>query len=462
MGEIKKFKPATNITDAYNAVNPDESLEPGDQRYVDFTEWRGNEYVTKIIAEKIARSKSGQYLKQLVTGHRGCGKTTELLLLKKILENKGYFVIYFDSTLEIDMNDVDYADILLTTMYKLEEEIRKNKPDIKLNQAKLEDMALRLAKKTINKEDRREIEKTFESDFNLGAEIPFFSKVMLALRSYIKSGSTYKNELRIEIKQRASLFLEDLNDLINQVQSQLQNKEYRGLVIIIDSLDRIIPNIVDEKTKKNTHTAIYFDHAEHLKTPQCHIVYTVPISICYNQNLNTVYSDRPLVVPMIKIYEKDGKVSKAGISKMREAIYKRIDVEKVFEDKKSLDKLCLMSGGHLRDLLHLVRYACDYSEDKISEVAVSKAINALVNEYDMLVKDKDLERLVTVHNEKRLPSDSEYELLPYHLIVLEYQNDERWADVHPAVKETRKFREALRNEVKNTKKKNKKSSHKAK
>lgn len=50
--------------------------------------------------------------------------------------------------------------------------------------------------------------------------------------------------------------------------------------------------------------------------------------------------------------------------------------------------------------------------------------------------------MVKVHQEKRLPSDPEYSLLPYHLIVLEYQNGERWADVHPAVQETRKFRKA--------------------
>jgi hypothetical protein len=44
----------------------------------------------------------------------------------------------------------------------------------------------------------------------------------------------------------------------------------------------------------------------------------------------------------------------------------------------------------------------------------------------------------------------QYSLLPYHLIVLEYQNEERWADLHPAVQETRKFREAWKNEQRQT------------
>jgi hypothetical protein len=75
-----------------------------------------------------------------------------------------------------------------------------------------------------------------------------------------------------------------------------------------------------------------------------------------------------------------------------------------------------------------------------------KAIRALVRQYDRLVKDDDLSRLVEIHREKRLPSDPEYALLPYHLIVLEYQNEERWADLHPAVRMTRKFRDVWANE----------------
>ncbi len=93
--------------------------------------------------------------------------------------------------------------------------------------------------------------------------------------------------------------------------------------------------------------------------------------------------------------------------------------------------------------MHLVRYACDYSDEQITTDAVDRAIRALTREYDRLVKDRDLPRLVKVHRERRLPTDPEYALLPYHLIVLEYQNAERWADVHPAVQATRKFKKAL-------------------
>ncbi len=119
----KTFQPATNITEAYNAVNPEQPLLPGDPRYVDCSPWRGDEHIVNMIARRIIRAEAArpvQHLKQLLAGHRGCGKSTELLLLKEKLEQAGHLVVYFDAALEIDMNDVDYADILLAMMRQLD------------------------------------------------------------------------------------------------------------------------------------------------------------------------------------------------------------------------------------------------------------------------------------------------------------------------------------------------------
>lgn len=445
------FQRATNITETYNAVNPEQPLLPGDPRYVDCAPWRGDEHIVNMIAQRIIRAdaaKPVQYLKQLLAGHRGCGKSTELLLLKEKLEQAGYFVVYFDAALEIDVNDVDYADILLSMMRQLDLQVRESNLGLKLDVARLDDLALRLAKVTLEKEERSVVENTLETEFRAEPQIPFFAKMMAAVRGFITSGSTFKKQLRVEIQQRTSQFLEDLNDLIDKLQLLLRDRGKKGLVMVIDSLDRIIPHPLDEKGLRTTHSAIYLEHADHLKAPHCHVIYTLPISIYFNENLSKAYPDLPHMLPMIKIREENGRICAAGLDAMRRVVVQRVQIESVFENEKSVDKLCLASGGHVRDLMHLMRYACDYSDKQISSLAADKAIRALVREYDRLVKDADLPRLVQVHREKRLPSDAEFALLPYHLIVLEYQNGERWADLHPAVQETRKFREAWDNEQK--------------
>lgn len=351
------------------------------------------------------------------------------------------------------MNDVAYADILLAMMRQLELQVRDSGLGLKLDARRLDDLALRLAKVTLEKEDRDDVENTLESEFRIEPQIPFFAKMMAAVRGFITSGSTYKKKLRTEIQQRTAQFLNDVNDLIDKLQLQLRDCDKKGLVVIIDSLDRIIPHPLDDKGSRTTHSAIYLEHADHLKAPRCHTIYTAPISVFFNENLTKVYPDLPLMLPMIKIREENGDICGAGVEAMQRIIAQRVNVERIFEDKNSVKKLCLASGGHVCDLMHLLRYACDYSDEIITPLVADKAIRALVREYDRLVKDADLPRLVRIHREKRLPSDPEFALLPYHLIVLEYQNGERWADLHPAVQETRKFREVWQNEEKQTSKK---------
>jgi hypothetical protein len=254
----KTFQPATNITETYNAVNPEQPLQPGDPRYVDCAPWRGDEHIVNMIARRIIRAEAAkpvQHLKQLLAGHRGCGKSTELLLLKDRLEKEDFFVVYFDAALEIDVNDVDYADILLAMMRQLDLQVRQSGLGLKLDAARLQDSALRLAKVTIEKEDRNIVENTLETEFRVEPQIPYFAKMMAAGRGFITSGSTFKKQLRVEIQQRTAQFLEDLNDLIDKLQQQLRDRGQKGLIIIIDGLDRIIPQPLDEQGRRNTHRA---------------------------------------------------------------------------------------------------------------------------------------------------------------------------------------------------------------
>ena len=271
--------------------------------------------------------------------------------------------------------------------------------------------------------------------------IPGLLKLMVGLKSTLKTSADKKETLRTKIDQGITGFLNELNDIINHLQTQLRDQGRKGLVLIMDSLDRIIPKPSPDG-RGNTHTDLFLDHADHLQAPRCHVVYTVPISIYFEQNLTTRYS-MPLILPMVKIRERGGSECDSALAAMEEAVQRRMNVETLFENPADVRRLCLASGGHIRDLMHLLRTACDYSDEQISTATVDRAIQVLTNNYDRLVKDADLPNLVRVYREKRLPSDREYAMLPYHLLVLEYRNGGQWADVHPAVQRTPKFQEAL-------------------
>ena len=68
---------AKTLRDAFNAVDPAQPLSANDKRYVNCTDVRGDEDVVKALCNTILRSDLPRH--QLCTGHRGSGKSTELL-----------------------------------------------------------------------------------------------------------------------------------------------------------------------------------------------------------------------------------------------------------------------------------------------------------------------------------------------------------------------------------------------
>lgn len=72
------------ITGIYNAVDPFRPLESGAPAHVECEAERGEANVLLDLGPEILRSN--RYTCQLYTGHQGAGKSTELLRLKKDLE----------------------------------------------------------------------------------------------------------------------------------------------------------------------------------------------------------------------------------------------------------------------------------------------------------------------------------------------------------------------------------------
>ncbi|KKD36723.1 hypothetical protein WN50_18295 [Limnoraphis robusta CS-951] len=98
----------------YKACNPSKTIDmanPEDrQYYIDFSSVRGSDLVRELSGDEPTC--------QLFSGHIGCGKSTELFRLKDTLEQFGYHVVYFESSQDLDMADVDVSDILLAIAHR--------------------------------------------------------------------------------------------------------------------------------------------------------------------------------------------------------------------------------------------------------------------------------------------------------------------------------------------------------
>jgi hypothetical protein len=68
---------------------------------------------------------------------------------------------------------------------------------------------------------------------------------------------------------------------------------------------------------------------------------------------------------MIMVRKSSGEVHPPGLAKMKELIKKRVQKiaphlsleTELFDTEETLERLCLMSGGHVRDLMKMMREA---------------------------------------------------------------------------------------------------------
>lgn len=116
------------ITRFYRVCEPLESLHPDDSRWVNFDDVRGDENVVQLYARSLRRAASDRPDFKLFTGHRGVGKTSELFRLKALLEEpvgarQGFFVVFCDVSDRLDVNDLDFPDLLVFVASQLQQQL---------------------------------------------------------------------------------------------------------------------------------------------------------------------------------------------------------------------------------------------------------------------------------------------------------------------------------------------------
>ena len=436
------------ITQVYNAFNPFEPLKPGDPAYVNCSEVRGNEDIFREIGRKILRSDP--YTCQLYTGHRGAGKSTELLRLKEYLEKKGCFVVYFGATEgDIDEQDAQYTDILLACTRHILEELK--------NYAKPDPLLHWLNSRWDSLKELALSEVDF-SQLTIEAQINIFAKLTASLRRIPRS----REIIREQVDLNSISLIDALNQFIAEAQQQFnsQNK----LVIIADNLDRIVP--VFRENGHTNHEEIFLDYNSQLTALNCHVVYTIPISLAYSKQateLRNLY-DTPQILPMIMIKDRNDQPCEAGLNKVKEIFEKRIhpiatknqrdniDIDTdIFESAETRLELCRMSGGHVREMMLLMQTSMDSVDNfPITNSAINYAINeARDRTYRSAVNHDEWVKLVAVYRSKNIPNESEYRDLLFRRCVLEYRSPNlngdctSWYDVHPMIIDIEEFQYAL-------------------
>ncbi|NJO96027.1 MAG: hypothetical protein HC764_08330 [Pleurocapsa sp. CRU_1_2] len=91
---------AATLRNAYRICNPEPLMgQDIEKYYVDLSSVRNTETIQNITT-KLAFLEPAEFCTILFTGHRGCGKSTELRKIEKQLKSE-YYIVYYQQSLKI-------------------------------------------------------------------------------------------------------------------------------------------------------------------------------------------------------------------------------------------------------------------------------------------------------------------------------------------------------------------------
>jgi len=351
--------------------------------------------------------------------------------------------VYLEADEETDINNAEYTDLYLIIIKQIEFALRELGLQFDATLLKsVEDWF-----KEVTKEDEQSVESSvsLQGEASLQGNAPFLAKLMVKLLAQIKGASKQKTVIRQVLQRDISRLKSDLNLLLKDAYQKVRPQYEKGFLLIFDNLDRARPDVGNH---------LFFDYGSQLRELDCTMILTVPISVlCSPKNIVNTFGDEPHIVSMVNIYELersscDLAYDAAGLSQLAKLVEARVDIAKLFDSRETLMKLVKASGGHVRQLMQMVRSASQTAQtrkhDAIDNEDVIYAINQQQFGFERFVPDDHYPLLAEVCLSKNITKDETGQLMLFNTSVLEYNGHDRWNYPNPAVIRSTLFQQALK------------------
>ncbi len=372
--------------------------------------------------------------KILLLGQRGCGKTSELFKLISKLKEK-YFTVYVDAYASLELDSTSRTELLFflgAGVYSAAKEA-----GLKIEDHLWKELVSSLS--TVVREDTRQTDISLDPMGLLrgvvataGTAYPPFSVIAAATDGIRFSlGLTKKQVERLEIGP----YLKEISHRVNAIIQATEGASGKKVLLIADGLERITS---EEQSRQ------LFDKSRYLTSLRCDAIFTVPVALYANPGFREADNEfEHAQLPNIRIYEKGNRQQayQPGYVTLREVVTRRLDslglsIEIIFETGV-VDYLIQMSGGVLRDLVHLVRRAVilvENNESRIGMFHAQEAVRSLQMELAQVLYEEDYIALRKILKSGSVERNDPAQLqLLWSRYIVNYHNGGFWRDVHPLI-----------------------------
>ncbi|MEZ4313509.1 MAG: hypothetical protein R3F14_36260 [Polyangiaceae bacterium] len=432
VAETRTLPLARNLRDVTRACDADVPLTATDPRFQDFTAARGDDAVRGIYRELLHRPH-GNFVHSVFLGHRGGGKTTEILRLIHRLGD-GYSTAYLEATSEMNLFDIEVEDFLLSIVFVVERHLREveGKP---LPKDVIENVSRWFEEVVKTTQWARSFQGEASAGLELSAPIPFVSKLFGAVKALFKYDSHHRIEVRQVLRRYPGSLLQAVNSVLTAANKVLGE---RSLLVVVDNLDRYSPEIIDK---------LLVVEADRIRRLECNLVLTPPVSLLLQPKsipLDKAYSCHDLC--MVQLRAPDQRYtdfSGTGRDLMERALSLRLDLDTVMPDRAARDRLIAASGGAIRELIDLTHEAALLADNDpvIALTDVERAISKRRRRIRDLVNANGwIKALREIQHTKQISSDPAGLAALYCQLVFKYNGD-GWYDIHPLAAELSEMRD---------------------
>ena len=405
----------------------DKPLEPDDERYVELYH-QGSAVLQEDPVELLAKAiefSPGDSV-QLLSGFRGTGKSTELKRLAARLRRAGLKVVFLDMDDYLNMHTpIDVTDFLTALAGAFGEAMAT--PEL------------------LGKDATREgyWERSVAFITRTSIEIPELSAY--GLKANLKSDPTFRQVLQQHLAGHIGALVADVCAFFEDCVKNLKKRfgDETEIVAIVDSMEHLRGSYLNAKEVQASVEMLFAAHADKLKIPNVHLVYTVPPYLkVRTMNLGMLYGTGAVqVFPAIKIRDAQGEAHAAGIAALKTVVEKRGDWKRLLADEALLEKAIHCSGGNMRDLFRLLSEIIRRVRTlPAGAPVVDAAIDQMRTEF-LPIANNDaiwLAQIARTHNAELGDIDDGLVTLTRFFdthVVLCYRDGPEWYDVHPLVKE---------------------------